>query len=333
MRVLITGGAGFIGSHLAEAFLQRGDRVTVLDVGGGDKVRHLFADARFRFIRGSVLDALLVDRLVGDADMVYHLAAVVGVEHYVSAPLEVLEVNVNGTQNVLKAAFRHQRKVVFGSTSEVYGRNPNVPWSEDDDRVLGSTRVDRWCYATAKAVGEHFCFAYCRLGLPVTVLRFFNVYGPRLDTLEGGRVVSIFVGQALRNDPITVIGDGTQTRCFTYIEDCVRAAVAAGIVQGTEGQIFNIGAEMETKIIDLARLIRHLTNSRSEICFVAEQDVYGPYYEDVHRRVPDVSKMHDILGVRALTPLPEGLRRTIAWFRSEAREEDAAESYASRTQG
>ncbi|GBD25056.1 Bifunctional polymyxin resistance protein ArnA [bacterium HR30] len=324
MRVLITGGAGFVGSHLAEAFLQRGDEVTVLDAGTDHKVCHLLAQPRFRFVRGSVLDNKVLDWLVGEADLIYHLAAVVGVEHYVSNPLKVLQVNVNGTQNVLRAAFGHGCKVVFGSTSEVYGRNGRVPWGEDDDRVLGSTRVDRWCYATSKAVGEHFCFAYHRLGLPVTVLRFFNVYGPRLDSLCSGRVVSVFLGQALRQEPITVTGDGTQTRCFTYIADCIRATVAAGVQTGTEGEIFNIGTDVETKIVDLARLIVKLTGSCSEIRFVSHAELYGSRYEDVPRRVPDVSKMRKILRVEAMTPLAEGLRHTIAWFRAQGVEQTGA---------
>ncbi len=333
MRVLITGGAGFVGSHLAEAFLQRGDRVTVLD-GVNEKIHHLLAHPRFCFVRGSVLDGVLVDRLVGEVDVVYHLAAVVGVEHYVSNPLKVLEVNVNGIQNVLKAALVHRCKVVFGSTSEVYGRNLQVPWREDDDRVLGSTRVDRWCYATAKAVGEHFCFAYKRLGLPVTILRFFNVYGPRLDNLHSGRVVSVFIGQALRNEPITVMGDGGQTRCFTYVDDCIHATVAAGVAAAADGEIFNVGTDVETKIINLARLILELTGSCSEIRYVSHRDVYGARYEDVPRRVPDVSKMQEILGVRAITSLREGLRRTIAWFRGEGIEQSGTVvSYAPGSQG
>lgn len=318
MRVLITGGAGFVGSHLAEAFLHRGDEVYVLDTGSIRKVKHLIPHRRFHFVRDSVFHLEILEGLVAKCDLVYHLAAVVGVEHYVGDPYEVLHVNVNGTQNVLKAAFKYQRKVVFGSTSEVYGRNPKVPWREDDDRVLGSTRIDRWCYSTSKAVGEHFCFAYHRLGLPVTITRYFNVYGPRLDRLDVGRVVTIFLGQALRNEPLTVIGDGQQTRCFTYIDDCVRATVAAGIASGTDGEIFNIGSDVETTMLELAQLIVELSGSKSEIRFVPYEAVYGPGYEDIPRRVPDVTKMREVLGVEATTPLREGLRHTIEWFRSQA---------------
>lgn len=316
MRVLITGGGGFVGSHLADAFIARGDEVFILDTGSVAKTRHLMGNPRFHYIRDSVMDVGILESLVAQCDLVYHLAAVVGVEHYVGDPYEVLNVNVNGTQNVLKLAFKHQKKVVFGSTSEVYGRNPKVPWKEDDDRVLGSTRIDRWCYSTSKAVGEHFCFAYARMGLRVTITRYFNVYGPRLDRLDVGRIITIFMGQMLRNEPLTVIGDGSQTRCFTYIDDCIRATVAAGLAPGTDGEIFNIGTNVETSILDLARTMIAVGGSTSTIRFVSQESVYGPSYEDIPRRVPDVTRMETILGVRAETPLEEGLRRTIDWFRS-----------------
>ncbi len=314
MKILITGGGGFVGSHLAEAFLERGDEVFILDIGPNTKVRHLNQNPDFHFIHSSIFDDAILEGLITKVDLVYHLAAVVGVEHYVGDPHQVLSVNVNGTQNVLKLAFKHQKKVVFSSTSEVYGRNPKVPWSEDDDRVLGSTRIDRWCYATSKAVGEHFAFAYQRMGLPVTIVRYFNVYGPRLDALDVGRVITIFLGQALRNEPLTVVGNGQQTRCFTFCKDAVEATVAAGIGSGTDGQIFNIGTEVESTIYELARKIVDLTGSQSEICFVREESIYGESYEDIPRRVPDVSRMHQVLNVHARTSLDEGLRETIHWF-------------------
>jgi UDP-glucose 4-epimerase len=315
MKVLITGGGGFVGSHLAEAFLARGDEVFVLDNGSVAKVRHLMGAPAFHYVRDSIFDLEILEGLIVKADLIYHLAAVVGVEHYVGDPFEVLNVNVNGTQAVLKLAFKHQRKVVFSSTSEVYGRNPKVPWREDDDRVLGSTRIDRWCYSTSKAVGEHFCFAYQSMGLPVTIVRYFNVYGPRLDQLDVGRVITIFLGQALRDEPLSVIGDGRQTRCFTYVDDAVRATVAAGIAPGTDGEVFNIGTAVESTVLDLAEQTIAATGSRSRIEFVAQGAVYGDSYEDIARRVPDVTKMERVLGVRADTSLSEGLRRTVAWFR------------------
>jgi len=317
VKVLLTGGGGFVGSHLADAFLARGDEVIALDTGPSAKTRHLAGRPGFSFVHDSIFDLEMLDGLIAQCDLVYHLAAVVGVEHYVGDPFEVLNVNVNGTQAVLKAAFKHRRKVVFSSTSEVYGRNPTVPWREDDDRVLGSTRIDRWCYSTSKAVGEHFCFAYHAMGLPVTITRYFNVYGPRLDQLDVGRVITIFLGQALRGEPLTVIGDGRQTRCFTYIDDAVRATVAAGVGAGTDGQVFNIGTDVETTVLELAERIIAVTGSPSRIALVPQNQVYGDSYEDIRRRVPDVTKMRTVLGVTADTLLDEGLRRTVEWFRRE----------------
>ncbi len=315
MKVLITGGAGFVGSHLAEAFVARGDEVTALDTGSQAKVRHLLGHPGFHLVVDSVMNAEILDGLAAKADLIYHLAGVVGVEHYVADPYHVLNVNVNGTQHVLRAAYKHGRRIVFSSTSEVYGRNPDVPWGEDADRVLGSTSIDRWCYSTSKAASEHFCLAYRRLGLPVTILRYFNVYGPRLDKLDVGRVITIFLGQLLRGEPLTVIGDGTQTRCFTYIDDAIRATIAAGLVREAEGQVLNIGTNQETSIRRLAELMIELGGGRSTLRFVPQERVYGNSYEDVPRRIPDVTRMHRTLGVLARTPLEEGLARTIAWFR------------------
>lgn len=315
MKVLITGGAGFLGSHLTDAFLARGDEVTILDVIGDLKIRQHLGNPRFQYVRESVFNTEILDGLVMRADLVYHMAAVVGVEHYVADPYEVLNVNINGTQNVLKAAYKHNRKMVMASTSEVYGRNPKIPFSEDDDRVLGSTRVDRWCYSTSKAAAEHFCFAYHRLGLPVVVVRYFNVYGPRLDKLDVGRVITIFMGQVLRGDPVTVIGDGLQTRCFTYVEDAIRATVAAGLDPRAVGGLFNIGNDREFSILELAETMIRAAGSSSRITFVKQENVYGESYEDVPRRVPALARMHEILGVRAETSLEDGLRPTIEWFR------------------
>ena len=317
MKVLVTGGCGFLGSHLCEALLERGEEVFALDSGGTAKIRHLIGHPRLRVVRDSVMSNDIVDSLIAQVDLVYHLAAVVGVEHYVGDPYEVLNVNVNGTQNVLKVAFKYGKKVVFSSTSEVYGRNPKLPWTEGDDRVLGSTQIDRWCYSTSKAVGEHFCFAYHHLGLPVTVVRYFNIYGPRLDKLDVGRIITIFMGQLLRNEPLTVIGDGRQTRCFTYVDDAIRATVQAGILPGTSGQVFNIGTAVETSILDLAKLMLEISGSKSEIRFVSKEEVYGTSYEDILRRVPDNTRMREVLGVSDEVPLREGLARTIDWFRAQ----------------
>ena len=318
MKVLITGGGGFVGSHLADAYVARRDEVFIVDTGSVIKLRHLMGKPGFHYVRDSIFNSEILEGLIARVDLVHHLAAVVGVEYYVGDPYEVLNVNVNGTQNVLKLAFKHGKKVVFGSTSEVYGRNPKVPWREDDDRVLGSTRIDRWCYSTSKSVGEHFCFAYHHMGLPVTITRYFNVYGPRLDRMDVGRIITIFMGQILRNEPVTVIGDGQQTRCFTYIDDAVKATIAAGLAPNTDGDVFNIGTAVETTIVELAETMIRIAGSSSTIKFVTQESVYGSSYEDIPRRVPDNTKMQRVLGVTAETTLEDGLRRTIEWFRTAA---------------
>jgi nucleoside-diphosphate-sugar epimerase len=317
MRVLITGGGGFLGSHLGDGLLAAGHEVMALDIAPDLKVRHNLGKAGFRYLKGSVFDTDLLESLVAKADLVYHLAAVVGVEHYVEDPFHVLNVNVNGTQNVLKFAHRYDKRVVFASTSEVYGKSRDTPFREDGDRLLGSTEIDRWCYSTSKAVGEHFCFAYGKLGLPVVIVRFFNAYGPRLDRIDVGRVITIFMGQLLRGEDLTVIGDGKQTRAFTYVDDAVLALVRAGTLAEAVGRIFNIGTDRETTILELAEtMIRAHPGTGSKVKLVRQEDVYGESYEDIPRRFPDITRMRTILGVEPQVPLEEGLRRTIDWFRA-----------------
>jgi UDP-glucose 4-epimerase len=319
MRILITGGAGFLGSHLSDAFISRGDEVFVLDTGSIAKVRHLLDESRFHYIHDTIFNLELLDGLAAKVDLIYHLAAVVGVEYYVADPYETLNVNVNGTQNVLKAAYKYNRKVVFSSTSEVYGRNPKVPWREDDDRVLGATTIDRWCYSTSKAVGEHFCFAYHKLGLPVVVLRYFNVYGPRLDRIDVGRLFTIFMGQLLRGADLTVIGDGSQTRCFTFVSDAVAATVAAGLKSAANGHALNIGVDVETSVLEFAKLMLELYGgAKSKIRFVTQEEIYGRSYEDIPRRVPDNTKMRKLLGVEPKVSLREGTAMAMEWFRRQA---------------
>ena len=317
MKVLITGGGGFLGSHLGDGFLAAGHEVTSLDTSPDLKVRHNLGNTGFRYIKGSVFDTDLMESLVVKADLVYHLAAVVGVEHYVEDPFHVLNVNVNGTQNVLKFAHRYDKRLVFASTSEVYGKSRDTPFREDGDRLLGSTEIDRWCYSTSKAVGEHFCFAYGKLGLPVVIVRFFNAYGPRLDRIDVGRVITIFMGQLLRGEDLTVIGDGKQTRAFTYVDDAVLALIRAGTLPEAVGRIFNIGSDRETTILELAEtMIRACPGTGSKVRLVRQEEVYGDSYEDIPRRFPDIMRMRSILGVEPKVPLEEGLRRTIDWFRS-----------------
>jgi UDP-glucose 4-epimerase len=319
MKVLITGGGGFIGSHLAEEHLARGDEVWAVDTGPNLKVRHLLSNPAFHYVKASVLDAEALEAFVLRCDLIYHLAAVVGVEHYVDDPFNVLNVNILGTLNLLRLAHRHGRKMVFASTSEVYGRNPRVPWKEEDDRVLGSTQTDRWCYSTSKAAAEHYCWAFLRMGLNVSVVRYFNIYGPRLDRLDVGRVITIFLGQLLRGEPLTIIGTGRQTRCFTFVRDAVRATLAAGTRPEAVGGVFNVGDDRETSILELATTLLELAGRRPEegLRFVRQEEIYGPKYEDIPRRVPDITRMKTILGVAPETSLRDGLRETLAWFRQE----------------
>jgi UDP-glucose 4-epimerase len=318
MKVLITGGGGFLGSHLGDGLLAAGHEVTALDTSPDLKVRHNLGNPGFHYIKGSIFDLDLLESLIRKTDLVYHLAAVVGVEHYVEDPFHVLNVNVNGTQNVLKFAHRYDKKMVFASTSEVYGKSKDAPFREDGDRLLGSTEIDRWCYSTSKAVGEHFCFAYGKLALPVVIVRFFNVYGPRLDRIDVGRVITIFMGQLLRGEDLTVIGDGKQTRSFTYVDDAVAALVQAGVRPEAVGKIFNIGNDRETSVLELAEaMIRAYPYTGSKIRFVPQEQIYGNSYEDIARRVPDITRMRTILGVDPTIPLEDGLRRTIEWFRHD----------------
>ena len=328
MKILITGGGGFIGSHLAEAHLERGDEVWSVDTGMNLKVRHLLGNPLFHYVKASVLDEGAMEAFVLRADLVYHHAAVVGVEHYVDDPFNVLNVNILGTLNLLRLAHRHGKRLVFASTSEVYGRNPNVPWNENDDRILGATTTDRWCYSTSKAAAEHYAWAFLKMGLDVSVVRYFNVYGPRLDKIDVGRVITIFMGQILRNEPLTIIGDGKQTRCFTYIDDAVRGTMAAGLNAEAIGQVFNIGDDRETAILELATTMLKISgrDPRKNLKFVKQEEVYGPRYEDIPRRVPDVTKMKKVLGVAPKTTLSEGLKATVDWFRKESESRPALTS-------
>lgn len=314
MKVLITGGCGFIGSHLSDGFLKRGDEVFVIDTGSDAKVRHLLSHPKFHLIQDSIFNEEILGGLILKCNLIYHLAAVVGVEHYVGDPYAVLNVNINGTQNVLRLAYKYDKKVVFSSTSEVYGKNPKIPFREDSDRVLGPTSIDRWCYSTSKAAGEHFCLAYHKMGMPVVITRYFNIYGPRLDKIDVGRVLTIFIGQILRDEPVTVIGDGKQTRCFTYVDDAITATMNAGLKDEAVGQAINIGTDVETTILELAETMIKVSGAKSKIVFVPQEKIYGNSYEDVPRRVPDNTKMKKILGVDPKTPLEEGIKKTLDWF-------------------
>jgi len=320
MRALITGGAGFIGSHLAKALLERGDEVWALDnlaAGCVDNIADSLSNARFEFIKDSILNKQLARVLVASCDVVYHLAAVLDSETLVKDPLHASVVNIQGTENVLAAAAEHGRKVVLASSCAVYGKSTKTPLREHHDRVLGPTNMARWSYASAKSINEHFAFAYGTKGLAVAVIRLFNCYGPRLHCHGYGTVVARFIQQALDGEPLTVHGDGRQARCFTYVEDAVAGLLLAGQSVEANGRTLNIGDTTEVSILDLARLIRSLSRSPSEIKFLPYQDCYGQSYEDIWRRVPDISRARLILEFQPRMSLQGGLLRTIDWFRGQ----------------
>jgi UDP-glucose 4-epimerase len=322
MRVLVTGGAGYIGSHLADRLLADGHDVVVLDnlsLGKVANIEHNLHNPRFRFVEGDILDSHLMGQMADECDAVYHLAAIVGVTHVLNDPLQAMKTNVWGTGTVLEEASRRGRRVVLASSSEVYGKSTACPLAEDDDRLLGSTGIARWCYSTAKAMDEHLALAYHRQrGLSVAIVRYFNSYGPRLDPRGYGSVVARFISQALAGEPLTVHADGGQTRCFTYVDDTVEGTVLAGSVPGADGEVLNIARGEEISVLELAETIRQLTGSSSEIVCVPYEVDYGELFEDTRRRVPAVEKAERILGFKARVALAEGLQRTIDWFRNKA---------------
>jgi UDP-glucose 4-epimerase len=317
---LVTGGAGFIGSHLVDRVAEAGDAVTVLDdlsTGRRSNLSHSAANPAVHLVEGSILDDELVERLVTGADRVFHLAAAVGVAHIIANPLGSLLVNSRGTENVLAACARHERKVLITSSSEVYGRTAHVPMHEDDDRILGSTVVQRWSYSTAKALDEHLALAYAANGLRAVIVRYFNIYGPRMDPEGYGSVMANFLRQAIAGDPVTVYGDGLQTRCFTYIDDCVDGTLLAMETPSAEGQVFNIGNEStETSIVDLAARVIEASGSDSEIVHESYESHFGAGFEDTRRRVPSGARATERLGWTAAIGLDEGLRRTFASWES-----------------
>lgn len=317
MNVLITGGAGYIGSHLADRLLAEGHTVIVLDnlsTGRRDNIAHNLTHPRFEWVEGDVCDGSLAASLVARCDIVFHLAAVVGVANVVRDPLACIQVNVEGTQAILASAFAHKRRVVVASSSEVYGKNPAMPLHEEDDRVLGPTRIPRWAYAVSKALDEHLCFAYAARGLGVSVVRYFNSYGPRMSPDGYGSVVARFIMQALRGEPLTVYGDGQQTRCFTYVRDTVEGTLRAAGRPEAVGQAFNIGSDAEITVQRLAESILELTGSRSPVVSVSYEEAFGADFEEPRRRVPAVDKARRLLGFQAAVPLEEGLQETVRWF-------------------
>lgn len=315
-KILVTGGAGFLGSYLCEALLNKGEAVTALDTADSEKIEHILSHPHFRFVRGSVLDFELLAREMKETAMVFHLAAIADPKKYVTDPLKVLEVDLTASSELFKMAAAQPAKVIFSSTSEIYGRNPNVPWKEDDERVLGSTAVNRWCYSTSKAACEHFLHGWRKeTGLPFVIYRFFNVYGPKLDDLGHGRVIPVFLKQFLNGEPVTVHGDGKQTRTFVYVTDAIDAMMRLAFDPACEGETFNIGTPQEITMLELAKKIKRVGKFSSEIIFQPHKEAYGESFEDIPRRVPDVSKVKKYVGWQATTPLETGLLKTIEYYR------------------
>jgi UDP-glucose 4-epimerase len=316
---LVTGGAGFVGSHLVDALLEAGHTVTVLDdlsVGKTRNFAHQLDHPNFRFVKGSILDKELVTQLVAQADGIYHLAAVVGVKYVVEDPLHGMQVNVKGTETILEVACERGCKVLLASSSETYGRSAWVPFAEEDVTVIGPTSVPRWSYAISKLLDEHLAFAYYRQkGLPATAVRYFNVYGPRLDPRGYGSVIARFINQALDGEALTVYGNGQQTRSFTFVADTVRGTVATMETPESNGQTFNIGNSCEITMNKLAEQIREIIGVNVDIVHVPYAQAYGAAFEDTPRRLPNTARATKVLGFQATTSLEEGLHQTIEWFK------------------
>jgi nucleoside-diphosphate-sugar epimerase len=319
-KVLVTGGAGFIGSHLCEALLKRGDEVFVIDdlsTGRLENTTHLQDSAAFHLTLASILDLPQLEPLIKKADLVFHLAAVVGVQKIIDAPVETVETNVLGTHNVLALAARHRKPVLLTSTSEVYGKSAKYPFTEDGDVVYGPTTKTRWSYACSKAIDEFLALAYHKeRNLPVVVARLFNTTGPR-QTGRYGMVLPRFVDQALRDEPITVFGTGRQTRCFVDVSDVVRALLLLSEHPKAVGQVFNVGNPEEVSMYKLAQVVRKLVGSRSEICLIPYDEAYQPGFEDMERRVPSIEKISRLVAYRPTVGLREIVHRVIASRRQE----------------
>ncbi len=334
LRILITGGAGFIGSHLAEVLLNRGHEVTIIDdlsTGNLENIQPLInkwsrttGRPRFRFALDTITNQIVLDRLVSECDMIFHLAAAVGVRLIVQDPVHTIETNIMGTEAVLKTALRYRVKVLITSTSEVYGKGNQVPFREDDDVVIGPTSRSRWSYAASKMVDEFLSLAYHRnKGLPIVIARLFNTVGPR-QTGQYGMVVPRFVQQALQGKPLTIYGDGTQSRCFLHIADAIRALIGLAGSPQAEGEVFNVGSTESITILELAQKVmarlethperKNIPSVRSAIQFIPYEKAYTEGFEDMAQRIPDISKIENFLGWRPVYSLDQILDDVINHF-------------------
>lgn len=319
MKALITGGAGFVGSHLAEALLRQGNDVQVIDdlrTGSIENVQHLKEARGFSYVLDDVMNRQVMAELVDTADVIFHLAAAVGVRQIIESPVRTIETNIKATEVVLDLAAKKRKVVLLTSTSEVYGKLSKDRFAEDDDLVLGPTSKSRWCYAASKIVDEFLAQAYFKeKGVPTIVVRLFNTIGPR-QTGEYGMVVPRFVRHALLEEPIAVYGDGTQRRSFTWVGDVVGAMLALSEHPKSHGEIFNIGHTQDISITDLAVMVKSMTESSSEIVYVPYEEAYEPGFEDMSRRLPDISKVQKLIGYAPSLALPDMLDRIIAHERT-----------------
>ena len=323
MKILITGGAGFIGSHLSEELLKIGHDVTIIDdlsTGSKDNIEHLLTNKHFTFVHDTIMNEPAMRKLIDSCDSIYHLAAAVGVKYILDNPLTSIQTNVKGTEIVLELAAKDKKKILVASTSEVYGKNTSSVFPETADSVLGSTKTSRWSYACAKALDEFLSLAYAKeRKLPVVIVRFFNTVGPR-QTGRYGMVIPRFVSNALNSLPIPIHGDGKQTRSFTYVGDVVRGII--GLMDNPQaiGDVFNIGNPNGISIEDLAKKIKAMTGSKSELVYIPYSQAYGEGFEDMRYRVPDISKIHSLINFVPQVSLDEILRRVIEFTKSKSAE-------------
>jgi UDP-glucose 4-epimerase len=317
-HALITGGAGFIGSHLSDRLIAAGHTVTIIDnlsTGRFQNIAHLEGHPRFRYAIEDIRNIHVLDRLVSECDVIFHLAAAVGVQKIISQPIATIEVNIGGTEVVLQTARRYRKKVLVASTSEVYGKGIRFPFHEDDDTVLGPTIRSRWSYAASKAIDEFLALAYHReVDLPVVIFRLFNTVGPR-QSGQYGMVLPRFVQAALANQPIRVYGDGQQQRCFCNVADVVAAIQDLSEAPAAVGQVFNIGSSDEISIMDLAKRVRQRANSQSEISLIPYEEAYETGFEDFRRRIPSLDKIKHTIEWEPTTPLDETIDQIIAYYR------------------
>jgi len=315
-NVYITGGSGFIGSNICRKLLKKNFNVHCIDIVDTYRIKDLKKNKNFFFYKVSILNTSKLRKIIKKKSYIYHFAAIADPLKYVQEPLNTLNIDLKASINIFEIAQQKNCKIIFASTSEVYGKNPKVPWSEDDDRVLGSTKINRWCYSSSKAVSEHYLIAYAKeKKLKFVIFRFFNVYGPGLDSLGNGRVLTMMLEGFLNNKDVLIHGNGKQTRSFSYIDDVVNGVIEVSHNKKCENDIYNIGSNDEIKIIDLAKKIKKLGNFSSKLKFIDHKKVFGKSYEDVPRRVPSLKKINKFLKKNKKTSLNDGLKKIISWHK------------------